>query len=473
MVSLVLHWRIFSLDLVGVHVWRQTETQLNIRHFAKDDLNIFNPRTNYLDQPNGIHRLEFPLMQWCVGLLDRIFGYSIMLTRILIFLLGLFSVLGMMKLAKLLFSDPRAPAIAAWTFSFSPLFYYYTMNPMPDMMAVCCGIWGLLFGLQWIKSGKTNTLLISGFFLAIAALTKLPFILYFAIFPCYWWINRKKEFIQSVIKSFFGWGFILFPILYYAIIISAWRGSPSVTQGLMDSSSYTGMGLLRHLWGNFSSTLPELLINYAAIPFFITGAIYLSRKKFYSNPFFIYLATVGICVLAYFIFELQLIATNHDYYLFPFLPLLFLIIIFGAIRLLQLRPRFEIIVAFLICILPLTAFLRIDSRWDSKKPGFNPDVMNYAAAIKKIVPENASVITANDPSGQIWFYYFDRSGWNYSNDEIDQSLLKERMKNENYYFVSDSRKLEQQLDSSGFLGEQVGSFGTIHVYRIVKQQNGN
>jgi hypothetical protein len=467
LVSLILHWRIFSLDVIGVHAWRQTETQLNIRHFAKDDFNILHPKTNRLDNPTGIHRMEFPLMQWIVAGLDKIIGYSIMLTRIFIFLLGLFSILGIMKLAKVIFTDTRAPAIAAWTFSFSPLFYYYTMNPLPDMMALCFGIWGLALGLNWTKNKKTNTLILSGFLLAISALTKLPFIIYFVIFPCYWWLNRKGSFFKSTLKSFSGWGFIFVPLAWYVVVIPQWVANP-VTQGLLDSKAYTGNILLKYLWGNFSSTLPELLINYAAIPFFITGIIFLTRKQFFKNPFFFYLAATGCCVMGYFIFELHLIATNHDYYLFPFLPLLFMIIVFGAVRIAQFRPQSKNIVVALICILPLTAFLRIDPRWDSKKPGFNPDIMNHASEIRKIIPENALIITANDESGHIWFYYLDHAGWNYSHDSINQGEFIYKTKNGYSYFISDSRKIEHQLDSAGALGKLTGSFGTINVFRFGK-----
>lgn len=411
--------------------------------------------------------MEFPLMQWIIGGLDRIFGYSIMLTRIFMFLLGLLSVIGIMRLAKIIFSDPRAPAIAVWTFSFSPLFYYYTMNPLPDMMALCFCIWGLAFGLQWIKNKNSFLLIYSGCFLAIAALTKLPFILYFVIFPCYWWCNRKNEFFRSMLRSFLGWGFISAPLVWYAVVIPSWIANP-VTLGLFDSKAYSGTGLLYYLWGNFSSTLPEMLINYAAIPFFLTGVFFLSRKQFFNKPFFFYLATIGCCVFVYFIFELHLIGTNHDYYLFPYLPLLFLIIVFGAIRLSELRPNSKFIVAGIICILPFTAFLRIDSRWDIKKPGFNPDVMTYASEIKKIIPENANVITANDQSGHIWFYYLDRSGWSYSNDSINQSEVTEKISNGYSYFISDSRKLERELDSAGKLGINNGSFGTINVFQFIK-----
>jgi hypothetical protein len=145
-----------------------------------------------------------------------------------------------------------------------------------------------------------------------------------------------------------------------------------------------------------------------------------------------------------------------------------MIIVFGAIRLLTIKPRAEIIVVAILCLLPVTAFLRIDNRWDIHKPGFNPDLLVYGEEIKNLIPENAKVITANDPSGQIWFYYLDRSGWNFSSDTIAPHLLDERTRNEDYYFISDSRKLENDLGTWGKLTDKKGSFGSINVYKLAR-----
>ena len=42
--SVAMHWRVFQTDLVGVHVWRQVQTQTVIVNFYEEDFNILNPR---------------------------------------------------------------------------------------------------------------------------------------------------------------------------------------------------------------------------------------------------------------------------------------------------------------------------------------------------------------------------------------------------------------------------------------------
>jgi len=60
--SIVLHYKIFTLDLQGIHVWRQTQTQINIQNFYRHDNNILNPRHNNFSWGDNIQRMEFPIM---------------------------------------------------------------------------------------------------------------------------------------------------------------------------------------------------------------------------------------------------------------------------------------------------------------------------------------------------------------------------------------------------------------------------
>lgn len=120
-------------------------------------------------------------MQWSVAAIYKIFGSHLILSRIFMFIVGLFSVFGMYKLLLSIFQNYKVALIAAWTFNFSPCFYYYTINPLPDNLALCCSIWGLAFFFFWMNENSKKLLLLSGLFLCIGALCKLPFILYYVV----------------------------------------------------------------------------------------------------------------------------------------------------------------------------------------------------------------------------------------------------------------------------------------------------
>jgi len=67
LIQLVMHFNHFTADLVGVHVWRQTQTQATIDSFYTEDFNILNPRKLCRGEGDGIHRREFPLLQWTIA----------------------------------------------------------------------------------------------------------------------------------------------------------------------------------------------------------------------------------------------------------------------------------------------------------------------------------------------------------------------------------------------------------------------
>src|SRR5207253_4901995 len=100
MISLVMHFRVFQYDLIGYHVWRQTETQTVINNFSTEDFNILHPKINGDADTDRIRRMEFPIMQWLFAIFYKVFGNHIIISRILTFIIGLFSVFGIYYLLK-------------------------------------------------------------------------------------------------------------------------------------------------------------------------------------------------------------------------------------------------------------------------------------------------------------------------------------------------------------------------------------
>src|SRR6476620_3439802 len=101
-ISVFQHYRIFSLDVIGYHSWRQTQTQTVIENFANVDFNILNPRLNDLHYEGGIYRMEFPIAQWFLVALYKLFGNHLIITSLFFFVVTLFSFFGFFKLLGLL-----------------------------------------------------------------------------------------------------------------------------------------------------------------------------------------------------------------------------------------------------------------------------------------------------------------------------------------------------------------------------------
>lgn len=424
LLSLLLHARMLNRDLVGAHVWRQAQTQTVINNFATESMNILEPRINNHAHTDRIYRMEFPVMQWLFALFLKVFGQHIIISRILTLLIGFATVGGMYRLCNIIFNHKAAGIIAAWTFSFSPLFYYYTINPLPDNFALCCGVWALVFFFRYIQTQRFAHILLSGAFLCLATLSKLPFIVYGAVAAAYWLMYRTDPDRNSW-TPILVYSLMLVPATaWYVSVIPEWTGN-GVVAGVLDTSTYTLAGVLHILNGTLVSMLPEMLLNYAATPLFIAGLFFFIRNKLWQHMLFLPLLLLFLSVTAYYFFEINMIALVHDYYLFPFLPLLFIAVAYGAFRLLSTEKKWQwMTVTVLLAAQPILAMARIDGRWGTENPGFNKVYYHQKEDLKKLVPESEYCVVGNDVSGFIVLYHLDRKGWTYHSDILSEHDLR-------------------------------------------------
>lgn len=467
-VSVLLHWKFFSLDLVGIHVWRQTQTQTVINNFAHDDFNIFHPKYNSNPDTDRIVRMEFPIMQWLFAIFFKIFGPHIIISRILTFLMGLFSVFGMYVLLRNIFGNAIIGALGAWAFNFSPLFFYYTINPLPDNFAMCCGIWSVAFFWKWIGNRSIIYLIISFLFLGLAALVKLPFILYASVPIAYLAVNyranrnrnAKSEFLTLILLI----TSLLPSIIWYVWVIPTWNGN-GVLLG-MTNNKLGIISIVEILLYDGFSMLPELLINYAAVPFFLCSFYFIIRNKAFKQKRFSIFLIWALGILFYFLFELNMIRDTHDYYLFPFLPVIFILVAYGAYHLyLMKRAYFKYAVILLLTAMPLTAYLRVLGRFDTIEPGFNGCYYKYKNELRQLPANDDYCVVGNDPSGFILLYYIDKKGWSFDNNYLPSAQLKTWIDKGAKYLYTDSF-VDTLPDIKAQLAEKIFEKGTLRVYRL-------
>ncbi len=464
-ISLALHFHIFNTDLFGYHVWRQTETQTVINNFYREDLNILNPRINEYPDTDRLHRMEFPLMQWVFALFYKCFGPHIAISRILTFIIGLFSVYGMFYFCDSIFNNKVISTICAWCFNFSPVFYYYTVNPLPDNMALCCGIWSLGFFYRYINTLKINCVVWSAVFLCLSVMAKLPFILYGVfIFAFVLLVLKRKEYTtRKILPILFIYIAGITPALaWYLAVIPHWV--IGAVYGVFNQK-LNHPDLVNVLVRTIISILPELIINYGSVLFFLSGFYFMFRNGLHRKPRFFIFCSLGVTLICYFLYEMNIIDVVHDYYLFPFLPLIFLLVAYGAYSLMSLKGKFVRILAMVcLAILPITAFLRADTRWDYDLPGFNPVYIKYKEELRKLTPPDAYCVTGYDDSHYILLYYIDRKGWAFDKSWWDEKMLS-------FYISKGARYifLDEQVDTvpiNNHLAEKIFDKEKLRVYKL-------
>ncbi len=471
-ISFFMHLKDFSKDLMSIHVWRQTQTQSTIINFYEEDMNILHPRRNDRANGDGIFRMEFPLMQWLVACAYKVFGNHLFITRVCMFIIGLFTILGIYQLLHSLFRSTTLSLMGAWAFNFSPCFYYYTINPIPDNLALCCSVWGIAFFFMWQNNQQWLHLVLAGVLLSIGSLCKLPFVVYYIV-PLFFFglqLFQKKLDGKKIISAIVLFTPLVLPLLWYVTVMPQWNGN-MIVKGMFNNRETTNR-IVEFLLHNLISTLPELLLNYGSVLFFLAGFYFLFTKRAFKDSRFLLMLAWSVVVLIYFLFEINAIGVDHDYYLFPFYPLLFMLVAYGAYHMYNSNVKFvQYLTVLLLLLLPLTCYLRMQSRWNPELPGFNKDLLVYKTELQNAVPKNALVVVGNDVSHFIFFYYIDKKGWGFHNDELTTEQLELMIEHGAKYLYTDSRNIDADAGIKNHLDKLVLEKGTIKVYSLKKSSS--
>lgn len=469
--SIVLHYKIFTLDLQGIHVWRQTQTQINIQNFYRHDNNILNPRHNNFSWGDNIQRMEFPIMQWSIAQVERVFGEKIIVTRICIFLIGLMSVFGFFQLFQLLFKNMLLSFLSAWCFNFSPVFYYYTLNPIPDNLALCGAIWSWVYFYKFKQNRVWRYVFISAAFLCLSVLAKLPFILIGGVYFLYLvsGLVRRENDLRFTFKFSIIFIALLLPaVAWYFWVIPTWGGN-GIVKGILENK-IDWVETKRILEYHRDVMFPKLLLNRGAVVFFCVGIVSLvfNGRLFKNNAFEI--AFGSLFALAYLFFELNMINTVHDYYMMPFLPFLFVAVGYGIKQLLDYKILKPLVVLYVLIVIPRIAHKDAQNAWMYGIDGEFKDLFQYREEFRKAAPQDALCIILNDESTYVFSYLIDKQGFIFQ-DNFPAPWMPDMIDNKGARFMySNNRTMDENPEISKFFDALVLQIGTIKVFKLKAAQ---
>jgi Dolichyl-phosphate-mannose-protein mannosyltransferase len=168
----------FDAPILNHHWLRQVDTAGITRNFATEDMNILYPRVDWRGESSGIVESEFPLYQYTVAALYKIFGEHVELARGLNLLFFFLTSLVMFDFARRMF-DENTALLAVLLYGFSPIASVFDHNFQPDSLMMLCSISALNFYRCWCKSGRLTDYALSAVALSIAILIK-PLNIYLA-----------------------------------------------------------------------------------------------------------------------------------------------------------------------------------------------------------------------------------------------------------------------------------------------------
>lgn len=437
----------------------------NVRNFVRHDNNILNPRTNSFNGgKDNIRRYEFPLMQWLLAQPQKIIGENIVLVRILLFLIGVFSLLGFFLLSKHVLECNVSACVTTILLMYSPIFYFYQINPIPDNLALCCGIWYLFLIVKYEYSKKNELLFFALIFLLISTLVKLPFIIFGVVSFYFSMIQLKSKPISwfSTIKYNIGHIVALLPALaWYLWVIPTWSGNP-VLKGSLGTS--VNPGVIKDIIAYHISTMFPFLLLTPLVWFLVIFGFWRTFKAYRSRAWLLLLLGINF---VYLFFEFVPIGMVHDYYMMPFLPALYLISGFGVHQIWRKKKIGKFVIALSLAFTSIYTPIYTSSFWSLEKSYYNKDAFIFADELKSLVHNDEKCIVLNDNSSYIFSYLVDKMGYMFKSDYLPIAWVDDMVRNHDVeYMYSDSKKLNESVALEKYIDRILFSKNSIKVFKL-------
>ena len=348
----------------SVHSWAQCMRASIAKNYAEESMNFFLPRLhNYLDG-EGITGLEFPLVNYIVAILYKLFGFNEAYYRgfmCFTMFLGLFY---FFKLHNNLLNNVFLSLLSVSLAFFSPVLVYYTTNFMPDVTSLALVLIGWYLFFDYLKTTRVQKLYWLVLVLTIASLIKVTSFIAFGVLFCVLILDHFKfyhkttngEFLikhkkQFIIASVLG-TMIIFGWYYYAQWLSEKYHSNAFTLGSVypktEEEFWSVVEAIKNNWYT-EYYRPEFynILFYMLIAVVVLFK-YTSRLLF-SILFFTTLGSLAFTFLMFIQFK------NHDYYIIPLLPSVFLLLLtfFDTINRLFTKKVLVVkyVVAVVLCVI--------------------------------------------------------------------------------------------------------------------------
>jgi len=388
------------------------------RNYSEEGMNILEPKIDRRNNTNGITGSHFPLYEWCVAALSKVFGFSDTLPRI--FSLLIFT-LGMLAFYYLLlrFNVPHFLALGGGFLLLSlPELYYHGINAMPDVLALTMALWATVFWLRFQKEQRAYQVILALVFSIGAGLIKFQFLM----LPLATLVFIPFNF-KTLLKYACLWVLVAMPVFaWYAYALTLTKANNLKEFGLWIEPISNTLKLETFL-GNISMDATEVLFGWPLFLVFLFLVFKTIRTWKLTRTAWFILAWLGMFICFYVVAIERM--KNHTYYFMPLLPLLILIVVLLLQRV-RISPRLLMV----LLILNFTwALVRIiPSRWVPTKRQIPAEFANckMREEFNTVIPINSKCVVGPDISGCIFFYFTHTKGYSF---EFVDELVKIKQDN--------------------------------------------
>ena len=433
----VMHIPFFSSPPVSQHTWRQVISLATAKNFYEEDARLLYPRSDTRTDINdpGINYQEFPFIYWILGMSYSVTGFAHENSRVLAFILASLLLFVAYFVLRELRISRNVSLYSIFFLAFSPLYFYYSINLLPNIPALMfflAGLWCYLRTLRY-DHFRWSYDVFGILFLSLAMVTKATWLFYGLLLAGVglYYLKQSKNPTKLFLKLGV-WGACILALagLQFYHQFSLHHANPPERQDVITM----GPTLLLS-WSHFLSVIKsgvghwfvELTLGYGALIFFVVGVVK-GYKRFKSNPGFIGLFWIlwagSAIAFSLFFFPLY---DRHAYYQTHILLPVSLISAYGLSFVLASR-RWKTLAVTLVLLTPVYAGIRIIPRWTDNKQ-IPDELLSQVEAFQNTISKDDLVLVIGDSTPNVYLYYLERKGrsqFSFSRDDEKLKALKEK-----------------------------------------------
>lgn len=396
------------------HNWRQSLTNMIARNFTEEGADLRYPKIDMAGEKTGIIGSEFPFFNYLIHLVASVFGYEHWYGRLVNLIVSSIGIYYFYKIIKRLFD--REVAFNATIVLSASIWFAFSRKIMPDTFSVSLLFIGFYHGIEYLKNGKTKSLIFAFILATLGVLCKIPALSFYSLIllPL---LNRKTDPSRKL-------GLLLTSIVSFAVI-SSWYfywvphlletyryqlyAPRSIGEGILEIIPLWREGLEKFY---FSS-----LHSYLALTLTLIGAYILIKK---GDPALKLALALFTITFLFFIAKTGEIFPLHNYYIIPFTPIMALMAGKGIQSL--KRPPLQVVILLLIVTEGIA-----NQQHDFRIKDQELYKLELEQTADEIIPNDALVIVNGGPNPQM-MYFVHRKGWSLTNEEISKPNTLDSLK---------------------------------------------
>ena len=414
LIGLFLRLININASVLGVHSWRQADTASIARNFISNNLVIWEPQVDWSGSTQGYVECEFPLYQYLVAHLYKIFGVNEIFARGLSVIFGCLSIFVLYRLIIKVF-DVQIAWWGALFYAILPTSVFYSRTIQPESLMIFLGIFSLERWLAFTENNDKRNLIISWLAFTFAVLIK--------VLPLFW--IGIPILISAIQKSLvFKYKLYIYPLLTIVICIFWYYYSYKLGQSTGLTFGLWGSDTDRYSWLTLLDVrfYIDLFLRIIFRNFLLLGLplIYLSIKFIERNNIFL----IGIYSVLFTGLINPVSFGIHEYYQLPIMIFSCPLMGLGFVRLNSIFGKRKTFINLFISLIFIGSLLMLKiDYWDKENPNSQP-VWDTAQLIRNYTNKSDLIIsvTGGDPT---LLYLSNRKGWLISPNNINRKILLE------------------------------------------------